>query len=131
MKVFKIEFFLMILKRIFVWVISLWFYDFLKLCLFLYNGIIFDGVYILENCLLVIDVLNYFVWGILIEGIIFFSICWKILLGFGGLDGLIILNWFFMFLSVEDLVIMRNFDFSFWYFCIVFIYYNIFINIVY
>lgn len=131
MKVFKNRFFLMILKRIFVLVIGLWFYDFLKLCLFLYNGIIVDGVYILENCLLVIDVLNYFVWGILIEGIIFFSICWKILLGFGGLDGLIILNWFFMFLSVEDLVIMRNFDFSFWYFCIVFIYYNIFINIVY
>lgn len=113
MKVFKIEFFLMILKRIFVWVISLWFYDFFKLCLFLYNGIIFDGVYMLENCLLVIDVLNYFVWGILIERIIFFSICWKILLGFGGLDGLIILNWFCMFLSVEDLVIMRYYEFWF------------------
>lgn len=103
----------MILKRNFVLVFGLWFYDFLKLCLFLYNGIIFDGVYMLENCLLVIDVLNYFVWGILIEGIIFFSICWKILLGFGGLDGLIILNWFFMFLSVEDLVIMRYYEFWF------------------
>lgn len=65
----------MILKRILVLAIGLWFHDSSKLRLFLYNGTIFDGVHILENYLLVIDALNHFAWGTLIEEIIFFSIC--------------------------------------------------------
>lgn len=101
----------MILKRILVWAISLWFHDSSTLRLFLYNGTIFDGVHMLENCLLVIDALNHFAWGTLIEGIIFFSICWKISSGPGGLDGLIILNWSSMPLSVEDPVFTRYYEF--------------------